>query len=156
MRVEVVLIAKLQHRNLVRFLGYCVEGEEKMLVYEYMPNKSLDATIIFYWDMRLKIVFGIARGLLYMHEDSSLGVVVLEIISGKRNTGFYQADNELSLLGYAWLLWKEGKALEFMDQTLCQTCNADECLKCVVMGLFCLQEDPNECPTMSNVFSPLL
>uniref|UniRef100_A0A452Z015 Receptor-like serine/threonine-protein kinase n=1 Tax=Aegilops tauschii subsp. strangulata TaxID=200361 RepID=A0A452Z015_AEGTS len=74
---EVDLIAKLQHRNLVRLLGCCIHCSERILVYEYMSNKSLD-TFIFdprrratlSWKKRMDITLGIARGLLYLHQDS--------------------------------------------------------------------------------------
>ncbi|VVA93862.1 unnamed protein product [Arabis nemorensis] len=79
---EVVLISKLQHRNLVRILGCCIEGEEKLLIYEFMVNRSLD-TFIFDsrkrleidWPKRFDIIQGIARGILYLHHDSRLRVI---------------------------------------------------------------------------------
>ncbi|KAK9928002.1 hypothetical protein M0R45_025160 [Rubus argutus] len=74
---EVVLVAKLQHRNLVKLLGFCLEGEETLLVYEYVPNKSLDYFIFeqLDWSRRSTIIGGIARGILYLHEDSRLRVI---------------------------------------------------------------------------------
>ncbi|KAH6790517.1 hypothetical protein C2S51_005523 [Perilla frutescens var. frutescens] len=79
---EVEVISKLQHRNLVRLLGCCVEREEKMLVYEYMPCGSLDAYLFdsckeerLDWKQRVFIIEGICRGLLYLHRDSRLRII---------------------------------------------------------------------------------
>ncbi|XP_071701192.1 G-type lectin S-receptor-like serine/threonine-protein kinase At4g27290 isoform X2 [Rutidosis leptorrhynchoides] len=77
---EILFISKLQHRNLVKILGYCIEGDERILVYEYMHNKGLDLYIYniskkLDWPQLFHIINGIARGLLYLHQDSQLRII---------------------------------------------------------------------------------
>jgi len=104
-----MVIAKLQHRNLVKLLGYCNQDGEQMLIYEYLPNKSLDSflfrkshyvfialiytscqiipvwkiivstdesrRLLLDWRKRFDIIVGIARGILYLHQDSRLRII---------------------------------------------------------------------------------
>ncbi|KAG1368210.1 Receptor-like serine/threonine-protein kinase SD1-8 [Cocos nucifera] len=202
---EVVLIAKLQHRNLVRLLD---EGKRSLLS----------------WQNRFAIIMGIGRGLLYLHQDSrfriihrdlkagnvlldremnpkisdfgmarifgddqthartrkvvgtygymspeyamdgilsikldvfSFGVLVLEIISGKRNKGFYQSEQHSNLITYAWKLWKEGKSFELLDESLEDLHSISEVLRSIQVGLLCAQEQPRDRPMMSSVIMML-
>ncbi|KAL0450449.1 UNVERIFIED_CONTAM: Receptor-like protein kinase FERONIA [Sesamum latifolium] len=79
---EILLGSNLQHRNIVKLLGYCIHGEGGMLLYEFMENGSLD-TFIFdevqchqlQWSLRFKIMLGVARGVLYLHEGSRLRII---------------------------------------------------------------------------------
>ncbi|KAM7528352.1 hypothetical protein LguiB_031762 [Lonicera macranthoides] len=224
---EVVLLAKLQHRHLVRLLGFCLEEQDKILVYEYFPNKSLDYFLFdpemqgqLDWSRRYKIIAGTARGMLYLHEDSclriihrdlkasnilldmemnakvsdfglaklfevdqtqgntsgivgthgymspeyvmhglfsvksdvfSFGVLVLEIISGKRNSSFYRPEHAVDLICYAWELWRDDRALELMDPYLKDSFSRNEMIRCIHMGLLCVQEEADARPTMATI-----
>nr|CAN83565.1 hypothetical protein VITISV_030378 [Vitis vinifera] len=82
-KTEVTVIGRTHHRNLVSLLGYCDQGVHRLLVYEYMNNGSL-ADLLFGistpdWSQRLQIAFGIAKGLMYLHEECSTPIIHCDI-----------------------------------------------------------------------------
>ncbi|KAF8409413.1 hypothetical protein HHK36_005489 [Tetracentron sinense] len=81
----------------------------------------------------------------------SFGVLVLEIISGKKNKGFYCSDNQLNLLGHVWRLWTEGRAVSLLDSSIADSCPTFEVLRCIQVGLLCVQESAEDRPTISSV-----
>ncbi|RDX68446.1 G-type lectin S-receptor-like serine/threonine-protein kinase SD1-1, partial [Mucuna pruriens] len=83
------------------------------------------------------------------------GVIVLEIVSGNKNRGYSDPEHSLNLLGHAWRLWNEDRPLELIDAHLRESCIPFEVLRCIHVGLLCVQQNPGDRPDMSSVI-PML
>ncbi|CAL5072311.1 unnamed protein product [Urochloa decumbens] len=222
---EVRVLAELQHKNLVGLHGFCSHQNDTLLVYEYIKNGSLDSILfddskgnILNWEQQYNIIHGIAKGILYLHEDSSMriihrdlkannillddnmepkiadfglarllgeghthtqtakvvgtfgymapeyawggsvspkidifsfGVLVLEIVT-RRNNCSSDDHSTVNLLSDVWDHWKNGTMSQMLHPSLDEVARS-QALRCIHIGLLCLQPEPDDRPDMSAV-----
>ncbi|KAK0600474.1 hypothetical protein LWI29_015358 [Acer saccharum] len=181
---EIGMISALQHPNLVKLYGCCIEGNQLLLVYEYLENNSLARALFgkeeeklnLDWKTRKKICIEIAKGLAYLHEESrgymapeyamrgyltdkadvySFGVVALEIVSGKSNTNYRPKEEFIYLLDWAYVLQEQGNLLELVDPSLGSKFSKEEALRMLNIALLCTNPSPTLRAPMSSVVAML-
>nr|GME07047.1 probable leucine-rich repeat receptor-like serine/threonine-protein kinase At3g14840 [Ipomoea batatas] len=178
---EIGMISCLQHPNLVKLYGCCVEGKQLLLVYEYLENNSLahalfgkfeiiiNLSTILYIESSKKInyySFLIYRGymapeyamwgyLTYKADVYSFGVVALEIVAGKSNMKYRPDENFICVLDWALTLQKKGNLMKLIDPRLGSDFDKEEALRMTKVALLCTNHSPVLRPSMSEVVSML-
>ncbi|PUZ65315.1 hypothetical protein GQ55_3G213600 [Panicum hallii var. hallii] len=224
-RAEVQTVGVIKHTNLVRLLGFCVKGDARLLVYEYMPNGSLESHLfserssLLNWDVRYRIALGIAKGLAYLHEGCedciihcdikpenilldeefcvkisdfgmakllgrefnsalttirgtigylapewisgqpitkqadvySLGIVLLEIVSGRRTTKRLKFGDHRYFPLYAAAQVNEGNVMCLLDSRLEGNADVKELDITCRVACWCIQDDKEDRPSIGQV-----
>ncbi|XAR70962.1 Non-specific serine/threonine protein kinase [Bertholletia excelsa] len=217
---EICTIGRLRHKNLLQLQGWCLHDDELLLIYDFMPNSSLDKFIgtgetCLNWPTRHKILLGLASALVYLHEECgnpvvhrdvkpnnvmldsdfnahlgdfglarllqnrasvttmiagtpgylapevsytgratpesdaySFGMVVLEVICGKRNKGMLEDE---SMVDNVWSLYEQGALLDCVDKKLEGKYDEVQVERTLMVGLACLQPDHMRRPRMRKV-----
>ncbi|KAL0349173.1 UNVERIFIED_CONTAM: Receptor like protein kinase S.2 [Sesamum angustifolium] len=187
---ELVAVAHLRHRNLVRLRGWCIHNEELLLVYDYMPNRSLDRATLAWarWlehdlqykpktppvlknrRFRLEETTRIGGTIGYLPPESfqkrsvataksdvfSFGIVVLEVVSGRRAVDLTYPDDQIILLDWIRRLSDEGALLQAGDTRLQDgSYKLSEMERLIRLGLMCTFHDPQSRPNMKWVMEVL-
>ncbi|CAN1166026.1 Cold-responsive protein kinase 1 [Linum perenne] len=228
---EIRAMSKAKHPNLVELIGCCVHGANRILVYEFVENNSLDNCLLgsryrnvkLDWGKRAAICLGVARGLAYLHDELvphivhrdikasnilldkdfnpkigdfglaklfpddithistriagttgylapeyalggqltkkadvySFGILVLEILSGRRSSKSSWGGTQKLLLEQAWELYEEGKLTELVDPEIGESAEEEAIIRHMKVAFFCTQAMANRRPSMSHVVEML-
>ncbi|GJN30146.1 hypothetical protein PR202_gb18428 [Eleusine coracana subsp. coracana] len=172
-KVEVETIGRVRHKNLVRLLGYCVEGAYRMLVYEYVDNGNLDQWLHgdvgevspLTWDIRINIILATAKGYVAPEYAStgmltersdvySFGVLIMEIITGRSPVDYTRAAGEVNLVEWLKTMVAERRAEEVVDPKLAEKPSPKALKRALLVALRCVDPDANKRPKMGHDKKP--
>ncbi|KAL6982072.1 non-specific serine,threonine protein kinase [Sarracenia purpurea var. burkii] len=173
-KVEVEAIGRVRHKNLVRLLGYCVEGAYRMLVYEYVANGNLDQWLQgdvgevspLTWDVRMNIILGTAKGYVapeyastgMLNEKSdvySFGILVMEIVSGRSPVDYSRPQGEVNLVDWLKTMVGNRKSEEVVDPKLSEKPASKALKRVLLVALRCVDPDSSKRPKMGHVIHML-